>query len=683
MNLPASWLKFIYGQQLFWTLRITLGTCIPALWLMALMQMPVQGMAAGVGALSVGILDLPGSLRIKHREMLVCALSITLAGGLTALSLHYGNMIWLAVLAISAIGAYAMNFGMKSAMIGLNCVIVMAMAQSLNGAPVAVMQAYLTGLALGALWYVYFSLLICSLLRHQMQRRALADGLFVTAKHFRARAACYDVEVPLDQARANLLRSQNLLQTAQTQARDLILAELAKQAQGSLDGQQFRLFNLFADMIELYDVVTAAHTDFSRIRSQPCPELLQPLRAMLIHGGSLLERIACAIALGRPIAALNIKTARLRALDQALAKLRAQHPAHPALSTLQDSLQRMYALRRLIAKTVRDTRSETNTSGLDIDQVLTHHSAPSRLFTPPKFWLSGPAPAYALRLALAMAAALCAAKLTGGTHGSWIVMTVAVALRPGFGLSRQRGMKRVQGTLLGCTLATLLLALVHEPHVLLVITIISLLLSLGLATIEYFASVFFTSIMVVLLYHLILPSDSQIASLRLLDTVIGAAIALAMTYVYPYWECRRIRPQSALLIEETLHYLACLEQFVPKQLIEYRTARRNLMAAMVTLAATRDSMLMDPPGKQLAASEVQSLLLWGHLLVALGNAQVQQWQESNAPAARHAVTEALAILRAPADPEGFTPPPGTENAQLQLCAEQMGRLNAAIQQAHA
>ena len=92
---------------------------------------------------------------------------------------------------------------------------------------------------------------------------------------------------------------------------------------------------------------------------------------------------------------------------------------------------------------------------------------------------------------------------------------------------------------------------------------------------------------------------------------------------------------------------------------------------------------MDPPGKQLAASEVQSLLLWGHLLVALGNAQVQQWQESNAPAARHAVTEALAILRAPADPEGFTPPPGTENAQLQLCAEQMGRLNAAIQQAHA
>lgn len=683
MNLPASWLKFIYGQQLFWTLRITLGTCIPALWLMVSMQMPVQGMAAGIGALSVGILDLPGTLRVKHREMLVCALSITLAGGLTAWSLQYGDMVWLAVLAISAVGAYAMNFGMKSAMIGLNCVIVMAMAQSLNGAPVQVMHAYLAGLALGAVWYVYFSLLICSLLRHQMQRRALADGLFVTAKHFRARAACYDIEVALDQARANLLHSQNLLQMAQTQARDLILAELAKHAQNSLDRQQIRLFNLFADMIELYDVVTAAHTDFSRIRSQPCAEFLQLLRAMLIHSGSLLERIACAIALGRPIVALNIKTARLRALDQALAKLSTHNPAHPALSTLQDSLQRMYALRRLIAKTVRDTRSQTNTSGLDIDQVLTHYSTPSRLFTRPTFWLSGPAPAYALRLALAMTAALSAANLIGGTHGSWIVMTVAVALRPGFGLSRQRGMKRVQGTLLGCTLATMLLALVQEPHVLLAITIISLLLSLGLATIEYFVSVLFTSIMVVLLYHLTLPSDSQIASLRLLDTVIGAAIALAMTYVYPYWESRRIRPQSALLIEETKRYLACLEALTPSGLIEYRTARRNLMTAMVTLAATRDSMLLDPPGKQLAASEVQNLLLWGHLLVALGNTQAQQLQKSDDPTARQEIAEALAILRTPATPVGFTPAPGTEQAQLRLCAQQLGRLNAAIQQAHA
>jgi uncharacterized membrane protein YccC len=679
-TLPPSWLKFIHGQQLFWSLRITLGCALPAIWLMVPMQLPVQGMAAGVGAVCVGILDVPGSLRTKHREMLICALMVILSGCLTALSLHFSPWMWLSVVLISACGAYAMNFGLKAAMIGLNCVVVMAMAQSLNGMPTSMVRAYLGGLALGSVWYVYFSLLVCALLRHQMHRRALADCLFATASHFRARAACYDPAAQLGQARIQLLNSQNRLQLAQMQARDLVLGELSQQPVETLSAQQLQLFNLFADSIDLYDLVVAAHTDFAGLQRHPCPDLQLRFKALLEHGAMLLERIASAVSLGQRVPRLGLKTVRLHEIEAAMARCAAGSPPPAVRATLEDSVQRMRDMLRLIAKTVRDTRSQHNTSGLDLPQVLQHYHAPTRLFFKPQAWLSGPAPAYALRLALAMVLALLAAQLTGGTHGSWVVLTVAVALRPGFGLSRQRGLKRVQGTLAGCAAALGLLALIQEPHLLLFLTLLSLLLSLGLASIEYMASVFFTSVMVVLLYHLILPSDTHVADLRLLDTVIGAAIALLMTYVAPYWEFHRIRPQCSALRETTRRYLESLLQLQPATVIHYRATRRDLLSSLAALSATCDSMLLDPESKQHAAAQVQSLLLWGHVLLSLGNTLALRLPQTQDIEAHADVALALQRLNAPAELCDCPPPENNCSVQIEQCAQNMQQLITLIEQ---
>lgn len=680
-GLPASWLKFIHGQQLFWSLRITLGSCIPALWLMVPMHLPTQGMAAGVGAVCIGLLDLPGTLRAKHREMLACALAVLLSCGLTALSLQHGSWNWLSVVFISAAGAYALNFGLKASMIGLVSVVVMAMAQSLHGAPSSMMLAYLQGLAIGCFWYIYFSLLVCWVLRHQMHQRALADCLFVTASHFRARADCYAPELTLGQTRQILARSQNLLQQAQQQARDLVLGELCRQQAETLNAKQYQLFNLFADIINMYDLVTAAHTDFALLRRHPAPVIQLQLRDFLLHGAGLLERIAAAVSLERQIPHLCGKTSRLRELEASLAALEQAQPEHPALATLKDSVLRMGQLRRLVAKTVRDTRSKHNTSGLDVTQVLNHYRSPVRLFTPPQSWISGPAPAYALRLALAMLLALFAAQLSGSSHGSWIVLTVAVALRPGFGLSRQRGIKRVQGTLAGCAAGLGILSLVNEPHLLLLLTIICLMLSLGLSSIEYLVSAFFTSVMVVLMYHLTLPADTQVAQLRLLDTAIGAAIALGMTYVAPYWEYRRILPLCRALLADTRRYLQCLQQLQPQTVIDFRAARRSLLSSLAVVSASHDSMLLDPVNKQYAVKQLQSLLLWGHLLVSLGNTLALRLQQGSDPEADAEIQQALALLVQTGDPLDCASPTSAEQSvRLAECAMRMQQLSASIEQ---
>lgn len=619
MHLPATARKFIHGQQLYWSLRLTLGTCAPALLLMLPLHQQAAGLAAGIGALFVGLLDLPGTTATRHREMLLAAGAVIASALLTALALHFGWWRWLAIVGISAAGAYASQFGPRAGLLGLNAVVVMTLTLALNGAPAAAERTFLAGLSLGALWYVYFSLAICRLLQHQMHRRALTDCLFATAAQFRARARCYDPAIPATASRLALLDSQNRLQLAQTMARDLVLGEMARSGPTALDDRQLRLFNLYADLIDLYDLVLAAHTDFALLRRRAdCRAMLEQLRNLLLHGADALEQIAAALALNRRISRAALPPTRLRDLEQAFERWRAAGHADETALTLADSVRRMRDMRRLIAKTARDLRSGGNTSGLDIDEALAHYRQPPALFVRPPAWWAGPAPAYALRLTLAMLLAMLAARLRGGIHDNWIVLTVAVALRPGFGLTRQRGIQRVKGTLLGCGSAVLLLMLTAEPHLITLLAIVSLLLSLGLAALDYLLSAYFTSVMVVLLYHLLTPASSIVAT-RLLDTLLGALIALVMTHVLPYWEYRRIRPLSQALIDAAGHFLLRLQALGPGSRIAYRAARRDMLAALSNLATSRDSMMLDPQGKRLAADDVEQLLLWGHLLVSLGN----------------------------------------------------------------
>lgn len=684
MHLPATARKFIHGQQLYAALRLTLGICIPALLLMLPLQQPAAGMAAGVGALFVGLLDLPGTTAIRHRDMLLAAGTVIASALLTALALHFGWWRWLAIVGISAAGAYAGQFGPRIGMLGLNGVVVMTLTLALNGMPAAAERTFLAGLSFGALWYVYFSLAVCRLLQHQMHRRALADCLFATAAQFRARAHCYDPAIPAATSRLALLDSQTRLQLAQTLTRDLVLGELARTGPDRLDGRTLRLFNLYADLIELYDLVLAAHTDFALLkRSTDCHTMLEPLRDLLRHGADALEQIATALALNRRISRAALPATRLRDLEHAYAQWRrCRDRTDETAITLADSVHRMRDMRRLIAKTARDLHRDHNTSGLDIGEALAYYQQPSALVVRPASWWSGPAPAYALRLTLAMLLAMLAARLRGGVHDNWIVLTVAVALRPGFGLTRQRGIQRVKGTLLGCGSAVLVLMLTTAPQLIVLLTIVSLLLSLGLASIDYLLSAYFTSVMVVLLYHLLTPANAIVAT-RLLDTLLGALIALVMTHVYPYWEYRRIRPLSQALIDATRQFLTRLAALQPGKRIAYRAARRDMLAALANLAAARDSMRLDPPAKRLADNEVEQLLLWGHLLVSLGNTMALRRLAGDRDDQGEGV---VSLAQAQLDNDRCEPVDigrveRLHESHLVECAQQMARLNHRIQHA--
>jgi uncharacterized membrane protein YccC len=72
---------------------------------------------------------------------------------------------------------------------------------------------------------------------------------------------------------------------------------------------------------------------------------------------------------------------------------------------------------------------------------------------------------------------------------------------------------------------------------------------------NYTASVVFTSSYVLLMFHLLAPGSMRIIGERAIDTVVGCAIAIAASHLFPYWEYRLMGKLVNNMISATRQYL--------------------------------------------------------------------------------------------------------------------------------
>jgi uncharacterized membrane protein YccC len=80
-------------------------------------------------------------------------------------------------------------------------------------------------------------------------------------------------------------------------------------------------------------------------------------------------------------------------------------------------------------------------------------------------------------------------------------------------------------------------------------------MSYSLLLFNYTASVVFTSSYVLLMFHLLAPGSMRIIGERAIDTVVGCAIAIAASHLFPYWEYRLMGKLVNNMIGATRQFL--------------------------------------------------------------------------------------------------------------------------------
>ena len=112
----------------------------------------------------------------------------------------------------------------------------------------------------------------------------------------------------------------------------------------------------------------------------------------------------------------------------------------------------------------------------------------------------------------------------------WVVLTVAIILKPDYGSVFARAVQRGVGTIIGAVLGAVIIALVpYGPWLLLPFGVLAALLPYGKSRSFGLTATFLTPF-VVLLIDLLSPGGWRLAEERLIDTLIACAIVLLIGY---------------------------------------------------------------------------------------------------------------------------------------------------------
>jgi uncharacterized membrane protein YccC len=138
---------------------------------------------------------------------------------------------------------------------------------------------------------------------------------------------------------------------------------------------------------------------------------------------------------------------------------------------------------------------------------------------------------HAMRLAVAAMIAVAIFKYFRVEHGYWLIITALVIVKPIFADTRRRAIERVLGSVAGGILAVLIAATVQNIIVIDILLLVFSVLAFSHVRTNYGFYALFLTPFVVLMIDTVVPGDWQIAFVRILDTLIGGAIALSVSYL--------------------------------------------------------------------------------------------------------------------------------------------------------
>jgi uncharacterized membrane protein YccC len=216
--------------------------------------------------------------------------------------------------------------------------------------------------------------------------------------------------------------------------------------------------------------------------------------------------------------------------------------------------------------------------------------------------INSPICRHALRLTIAVGVGFLLGTFLGIRNPYWIVLTLIVLMRPSYGLTKSRAKERIIGTLIGAAVAVLIILLTNNTMIYKILAVISLTLAFSLIVQSYRSAAAFITLFIIFVYALINPNSFQVVQYRILDTAIGAILAVIANYtLWPTWEFMNIDSFILALVKRNKAYLLAIQRlYHTKEIteLEYKMPRKEAFLAISNLNAAFQRMTQDPKSKQ-------------------------------------------------------------------------------------
>ena len=609
--IPRNWALAVFRVHIENGLSVALGVGLTGLTAGGAFGFQAA-VAAAMGAVAVSISDQPDPLR--HKPW-VLGFALLLTTVFTALASFAGFDAASFIAATAFTGLFTgliSVYGKRALSLSMTSVLAFVFAMGQHFATPADAAAHLAYTMTGALLYAAYGVLFAWAFDDRVRRLLLAEAMRGFADYLRAKAALYNPDMEGTSSFHALIDAHATLVDRLQTARDALFIRKSRRL-------QLKRIDTLIALLDAFETMLASDADFELLRRSSRRDLKWRINALILHIAAEVDGLTLALRQRHAHVTPHPHRDECDALVAAVQEENAESPENPAtdhaFAVTATKLKLADANVATLAVALdRDTPPSTLAGQLDLNafRAPIPHGI-DLLFR--QFNLKSPALRYAIRLALAMTAGLVITLIFPRfAHANWVLLTIALIMRANYSVTSQRRWDRVTGTLMGCAIAVALV-LAFPPAALLFCIVLAVGVSHAYGGVKYRITAMSASVSSLLLLHFSAPLAHPQFFERIVDTLIGAGLSWAFSFLLPSWERDSLpRIVRGLLAADSGFANAALRLSVSQQ--SYRLARKKAMDAVAMLSGAIRRLADEPNINRRALAALSELLGANYLLAS-------------------------------------------------------------------
>ncbi|MFV8325422.1 FUSC family membrane protein [Flavobacterium sp. ZS1P14] len=605
-------------------LKVTIAAVIPVLLFSFLGNFEI-GFTIALGAFFTYPSDIPSTLKHKINGVLVTAF---LVAGLNLLvnSMHPYSWIFYPFLALLIFLLSMLSvYEKRATAVSFSALLAVALAFAHLHTGWQMIQY--SGLILtGGLFYLLISLIFHYVSPHRYIELQIAECIKLTAKYLKLRGDLWTINADKKAIIEKQLHLQVELNTIRQNIREVLISSHTNSGSSN---QNRKMLIVFISLIEILELALSTSFDHDKLHQKfdDHPKVLLTYQNLAYNLAASLKQVYKSvqnrtkyISKHNLLGDLNALQLAITEYENDLGKVAASEGVFMLTTMLQYAEKQVEKIKIVErAFTLAINSLDFKGKDKDLEKFLTPQYYPLNTLIE-NLSFSSTIFRHSLRLTITILIGFIIGNALPFHNVYWILLTIIVIMRPGYGLTKQRSFHRIFGTILGGLIAFGVLSLVHNSIVISIFSILCMLLGFSFTQTNYKVSATFVTMYIVFIYGILTPNITDVIQYRILDTIVGAALAfLANHFLWPSWEFLNIPIYLEKSIKANENYLKEISVFYNKKgtiSTSYRLARKNAFIEIGNLMASFQRMIQEPKSKQKQLPQVYKLAILNHSLLS-------------------------------------------------------------------
>lgn len=616
--------KFIAGTEFSNALKVTIAAVSPVLLFSYLDNFHI-GFTIALGAFFTFPSDIPSNLKHKINGLLVTSLIIAGVNLIINLCYPYPWLFYPVLIALIFNVSMILVYGQRATMVSFSALLSLSLAFAhLNSG--WEMLHYSGLLFAGGLFYTLISVIFFHIKPNHYVELQMAECIRLTSKYLKLRGDLWELNSNRKAITKKQLHFQVELNVIHENIREVLITNRTKSGSS---GQNRKMLLSFITLVEIMELAISTSFDHNKLHQKfdIYPKALKTYQNLAYNLAKSLKLLSKSIQEGKPYESQHNLIEDLHQFEITISnykkELKADSSSEEVLMLItmlhyaEKQVEKIKTLER--AYTVNINSGDLKGRDKDIEKFIKPHYYPLSTLIE-NFSFSSTVFRHSLRITITILLGYMIGKILPLENVYWIILTIVVIMKQGFGLTNERTYHRIFGTLAGGIIAFGILSVVHDSYVISTLAIIAMLLGFSFNPTNYKIGATFITIYVILIYGVLSPDNGNVIEYRILDTFVGAVLCLLANYfLWPSWEFLSLPVYIQDAIQANRNYLKQISILYNQKgevPTEYRLARKQAFIEIGNLMASFQRMLQEPKSKQSKLPQVYKLTVLNHSLLS-------------------------------------------------------------------